>query len=239
MVPENRNAIGRSSQDQSFGRAPLRLPTQLALARFGGISEITDVRVGAAGHDDTVLRRAHRTNRTSRSGGRTGRTNGRSVEDSAGPTHGTPGRHPSGPGPAHSSRTAANRTDGGSRRRGLPLQSQPKSPRNAPPGGAPPDLTREEPNGGVTSGRAVPSTELPAPTTTPDIDLTRSVGDTAGSSTRARQRGRPHRTGSGTTAPNADGPHRTIATGEGTAPATGDRPPRTVQPGGAPPDPTR
>jgi hypothetical protein len=163
-----------------------------SLARFGGISEITDVRTGAAGHDDTVLRRAHRTNRTSRSNGRTGRTNGRSVEDSAGPTHGTPGRHPSGPGPAHSSRTAADRTDGSRRRRGLPLPERPKSPREAQPGGAPPDPTREEPNGGVTSGRAVPSTELRTPTTTPDIDLARSVGDAAGSSTRARQRGRPH-----------------------------------------------
>jgi len=62
-----------------------------ALASIDGISEITDVRTGAAGHDDSVLRRAHRTNRTSRSNGRTGRTQRRSVEDSAGPTHGNAG----------------------------------------------------------------------------------------------------------------------------------------------------
>ena len=113
---------------------------------------------------------------------------------------------------------SADRTDGSRRRRGLPLQERPKSPRNARPGGAPPDPTREEPNGGVTSGRAVPSTELPAPTTTPDIDLTRSVGDAAGSSTRARQRGRPHLIGSGTTAPNGSGPHRRRPQAEGSPP---------------------
>lgn len=131
----------------------------------------------------------------------------------------------------HSSRTAADRTDGGSKRRGLPLPEQPKSPREAQPGGAPPDPTREEPNGGVSrvARSPRPSFQLQPPHPT---SIARGRSGMPQDLARARQRGRPHLTRSGNTAPNADGPRRTIATGEGTAPATGDRPAHTDRPAG-------
>jgi len=168
------------------------------------------------------------------SAGRTVEPEGRKGDRSRTPRDphtGTPGRHTSEPGPAPQLQNGGGPQRWRQQKEGSPPPEPPKSPREAQPGGAPPDPTREEPNGGVSrvARSPRPSFQLqPRHPTSISCGRSGMPQDPA----RARQRGTPQLRRSGTTAPNADGPRRAIATGEGSAPATGDRPTTSDRPAG-------